>query len=226
MRPVALLCLFLCFVACPAVSRADEDAKAVFERATALFALHKFGEAAVTFEKAFELRPDPAILYNAAQAHRLAGNKTRALELYDSLLRLYADKFKRAEINQHIAELRQAIDADRRVASSPPVTTLPSAAAKVPESHPLPPPAQPSTVGTVAPPPEATNPTPLEATSPKIVEPQSVSTHREPITKRRWFWGVVAGGAAIVIAGATVGIVLGTSKTVPPTPTFGSVRGN
>ena len=47
--------------------------------------------AADNYEKAFALKPDPAVLYNAAQAHRLAGNKQRALDLYQSYLRMYGN---------------------------------------------------------------------------------------------------------------------------------------
>jgi hypothetical protein len=71
-----------------------------------------------------------------------------------------------------------------------------------------------------------TPPAPVEPTpAPALVETRPTE-ERPPLTKRRWFWGVVAGGAALVIAGVTVGIVVGASKTVPPTPSFGSVRGN
>jgi tetratricopeptide (TPR) repeat protein len=98
-----------------ATARAQEDAKTLFERGTALFALHKFGDAAVVFEHAFELKPDPAILYNAAQAHRLASHSARALELYESLLKLYGSKLSnREEIVDHIKQLRAAVDAEQR----------------------------------------------------------------------------------------------------------------
>ena len=79
-------------------ARGEDAGKALFERAQAQFALHHFDEAAALFEKSFEQRPDPALLYNAAQAHRLAGNKRRALELYESLLRQYGDRLNRAEL--------------------------------------------------------------------------------------------------------------------------------
>ena len=54
------------------------------DKATAAFAFNRYAVAAENYEKAFELKPDPAVLYNAAQAHRLAGNKERALDLYQS----------------------------------------------------------------------------------------------------------------------------------------------
>jgi Tetratricopeptide repeat len=193
-------------------ARGDEDARAVFDRGTALFALHHFAEAAAAYEKAFELRPDPAILYNAAQAHRLAGNKQRALDLYQSLLRLYgAQLSNRAEIDGHVRQLGVALEAERRAIRSPPV---------VPKPRPMD--SRPTTTRT---PPTETNANAnvsVSATAP----PVELAVVRTPVTKRRWFWPVVGVGIAAVVAGVTVGIVLGSTKTVPPSASFGAVRGN
>jgi hypothetical protein len=251
---------------------AEEDAKKVFERGTALFALHRFAEAALAYEKAFELRPDPAILYNAAQAHRLASNKPRALELYQSLLRLYGGQLdNRAEIEGHVAQLRTAIAAEQRAASSPPATVatpsrtpaaqppparVTAAPAKATPAPAAPAKATPAPARVTAPPPRvavaaretratpketpsAPRETPIAPPPPQAATPPHVETSvtsptlvvsapppRQPIRRKPWLWGVIAGGAALVIAGATVGIVLGTSKTVPPTPTFGTAQGN
>src|SRR5438876_12391154 len=75
-----------------------EEARAYVEKATAEYALNKYAAAAENFEKAFELKPDPALLYNAAQSYRLAGKTERALALYESFLRVYPKEKKRAEI--------------------------------------------------------------------------------------------------------------------------------
>ena len=89
-----------------------EEARDYLDRANGAFALNHFVEAADNYEKAFALKPDPAVLYNAAQAHRLAGNKQRALDLYQSYLRMYGTD-RRAEIEKHIENLKQAIEKDR-----------------------------------------------------------------------------------------------------------------
>src|SRR6185436_3385744 len=101
-----------------------EEAREYLDKATAAFALNRYAVAAENYEKAFELKPDAAVLYNAAQAYRLAGNKERALDLYQSYLRMYGDD-KRAEIEKHIANLKQAIERDHAVATSPPTGTAP-----------------------------------------------------------------------------------------------------
>ncbi len=203
-RPALRLLLLLALVAAPARARAEEDAKTLYKRGTALFALRKFEAAAALYEKAFELHNEPAILYNAAQAYRLAGNKARALELYQSLLQIYGSGFPNAaEASQHIKNLRKAIDADRHAAGSPPVVPM-----NVPKtSEPPPPPA-------VVAPPAA------------VIATSTAPPPTKPLTRRGWFWGVVAGSAAVVVAGVAVGVVLGTAKTVPPTPTFGTIQGD
>src|SRR5262245_52817551 len=95
------------------VARAEEDARAYNERAEAAYALGRYGDAAQYYEKAFELKPQPALLYNAAQAHRLAGNKQRALLLYRNYLRVYAGKIpNRKEVEGHLTALQAAIDSD------------------------------------------------------------------------------------------------------------------
>jgi hypothetical protein len=185
--------------------RADEDAKAFYRRATAAFALHHYSDAASAYEKAFELTGDPAVLYNAAQSHRLAGNKERALDLYRSVIKLYGGKLpNQREIHEHIRRLEIAIEAERRATNSPPVVPGPTTPPPVAE----PPAAQPAPSLVVEKPPE--KPTP----------------EKPPVTKRRWFWPVVGTGIAVVVAGVTVGIVLGTSKTVSPQASFGVDRGN
>jgi hypothetical protein len=176
------------------MARADEDAKAVFTRGMTLFGQHQFAAAAAAFERSFELVPDPAILYNAAQAHRLAGNNRRALELYESLMRIYGDRIgEHQQILEHVRELRAIVAAEPQ----------PAAGVAVPIA----------------------TPPPLHAATPSdTLATATVKTTPQP--RRRWIWGVVAGSAALVIAGVTVGIVLGTRHPTPPPATFGMVAGN
>ncbi len=92
-----------------------EDAKAHFRQGTGYFALTRYGDAAREYEAAFALTPDPALLYNAAQAHRLAGNKQRAFDLYSSYLRVYGSRIhNREDVERRIADLQHEIDADAK----------------------------------------------------------------------------------------------------------------
>jgi len=122
-------------------SDADE-ARAYHEKAKAAFALSHYAQAAEFFEKAFELKADPALLYNAAQSHRLAGNKQRALTLYQNYLHVYGRDERRPQIEMRIDELKKAIEKDRSEvpvpppAGWPPGTTGPSAGGKAGASTP------------------------------------------------------------------------------------------
>src|SRR3954469_8851968 len=119
MRSRMMACLAAFLLVGPAIARsADADdtelARGYVEKATAAYALNKYAVAAENFEKAFELKPDPALLYNAAQPYRLGGNKERALALYESYLRVYGKKGSgREQIETRIRELKQAIQHDR-----------------------------------------------------------------------------------------------------------------
>src|SRR5256885_5820039 len=65
------------------------EAKAHWERGVTAYGLGRFAIAAQEYEAAYELKPQPSLLYNAAQAHRLAGHKAKALLLYQLCVRLY-----------------------------------------------------------------------------------------------------------------------------------------
>jgi hypothetical protein len=191
-----------------------EDARAYVEKATAEFALTKYAPAAEDFEKAFELKPDPALLYNAAQSHRLAGNKERALALYRNYLRLYAPREKRPEIEARISELERAIAHDKAIESKPPNGTEPFTAPPGAGSQPpaSPPPVT-SPLPTVAPPPTG---------APALVAQPAPTVGQESVFKRPWFWIVVAGGVAAAVG---VGIALG-SGSKDPSPSIGRINGN
>ena len=167
-------------------------ARAHYDKATAAYALGRYGDAATEFERAFTLKPDPAILYNAAQATRLAGKKERALELYRSYLRVYGRRAEHApDVDWHIGELEKVIESDpsggarRRAARVSrrrrprPVTTRRAsrsrrrrASSLVAEGH------------------------PWRATS-------------VPVYQRWWFWT----GAGAIVAGAIVGIALASRRS-------------
>ena len=100
-------------VAAQAADQGKGDAKRLYEEATAAFGLGRYAEAAQRYEGAFALKPDPALLYDAAQAYRLAGNKVRALELYRNYLRLYPDRSNADDARNHVAALRRAIEDER-----------------------------------------------------------------------------------------------------------------
>jgi tetratricopeptide (TPR) repeat protein len=188
-----------------------ETPKELYERATAAFALQNYEEAAALYEKAFGLRPDPALLYNAAQAHRMGGNKVRALKLYQSYLKLYPDHVaNRVEVEKHIVHLKAAIASDEASASAPP--TVPRPVSPDPRSL------------------EPTTPEPAPA-PPIAVAPVTVAAAPapadKPVWKKPWFWGVVAGAVVVVGVGVGLGVGLGTASSPhDPSPTVGTLQAN
>jgi hypothetical protein len=96
------------------------DAKAHYDRATAAYGLSRFNEAGTEFEAAYECKPQPALLFDAAQAHRQGGNKQRALELFENYLHVYGPTATNG------ADVQKIID-QLRVETAPPPTPPPAA---------------------------------------------------------------------------------------------------
>src|SRR5262245_29701176 len=122
MRSLLVFAL-LCLAASPAAADI-EAAKTHFKRGLSFYALGEYTKAAAEYEAAFEIEPDSALLYNAAQAHRLAGNKQRAILLYQNYVRLFPSVRNRREVERQIVALNAAIEADRRTATAPPIEPL------------------------------------------------------------------------------------------------------
>jgi tetratricopeptide (TPR) repeat protein len=114
-----------------------EAARQHYERATAAYALGNFAEAALSYEKAFEQKPDPALLYNAAQAHRRAGNRTRAVELYRSFLQVFPRADNREVAERHLRELERAAELEAQAAAPPPLLAAPPPPAVAPPATPV-----------------------------------------------------------------------------------------
>jgi tetratricopeptide (TPR) repeat protein len=171
------------------------------KEATAAFALGHYAEAAEAFEKAFRQEPEAALLYNAAQAHRLAGNKERALTLYENYMRVYGNKEKRAEVQSRIDELKAAIDHDSQVRTRPPNEPEPVAPA-APVS-PIPARRPPPVVASVPPEPL---PEP-ERAPPMLTAPPgpSPSEADHPSTSRVWLWTLLG---VVVVGGAVAGLLV------------------
>lgn len=211
----------------------SKDARRIYDEATAAFGLGRYGEAAEKYEAAFSLRPDPALLYNAAQAYRLAGNKARALELYRNYVRLYPEGTNAEDARSHVAVLKKAIQ-DERLPTSPPLAPAPTPT-RAPSAPPPSSAAPPSTppVATMPPPVETTMPVaaPLPSAPPPAADtnvpmvsaPGQAGDEQKPLTRQTWFWVVV--GAAAVLVGTTV-ILLATRGESFPDATLGQARGN
>jgi tetratricopeptide (TPR) repeat protein len=223
----------------------EEEARGYLDKATAAYALNKYSVAAENFEKAFELKPDPALLYNAAQAWRLAGNKERALALYESYLRVYPANDKRSTVEARIKDLRQAIEREKAVVNQPPNNTLPIGSAGTnsppayapnattpPASPPqtMPPPketqpVQPVQVAQATPPPSAPPPTEASSSNPTMLtQNASPPAENTPLTKKPLFW-VGVGGGVVAVTVIILVLALGGGEN-PASASLGRASGN
>jgi tetratricopeptide (TPR) repeat protein len=207
-----------------AAGSSSKDARRIYDEATAAFGLGRYAEAAEKYEAAFSLRPDPALLYNAAQSYRLAGNKGRALELYRNYVRLYPDGTNAEDARTHVAALKKAIE-DERASSAPPVAPARVPTAPPPPSMPpsaaMPPPVE-TPIPAAAPLPSAPPPA-AETNVAMVSRPGPAGDEQTPLTRQTWFW--VAVGVAAVLVGTTV-VLLATRGEKFPDATLGQAEGN
>jgi hypothetical protein len=201
---IGVVCLLLSTVTAGRALAADQSAD-LEQKATTAFALGRYAEAANDFERAYEASPQPALLYNTAQAYRLAGNKERALTLYQNYLRVYGSREKRAEVESWIAQLTTAIERDRVAATKPRDEMEHAAAAPAPV---VPPVAQ----------------APSEPAPPALVaKPSEGAPESRPLVSRPWFWATIGGA---VVAGVIVAVLVASGGAKDPMPSLGTAKGN
>jgi tetratricopeptide (TPR) repeat protein len=112
-----IACTLLATVA-PAPAHAGDDttraAREHFNRGRKLYDLQRFPEAAAEYEKAYELRDDPSLLFNIGQAYRGAGEAQKALGFYRAFLRRVPDAPNAAITRTLIEDLRKTLDEQRK----------------------------------------------------------------------------------------------------------------
>jgi tetratricopeptide (TPR) repeat protein len=108
-------------------ARADDAATARehYQKGTSFYDLGRYAEAIKEFEAAYEIKNDPALLYNLAQSHRLAGNSEQALHFYRTYLRYVPNAKNRAEIEDRIKQLEQLVAQKNATQTAPPNQTIP-----------------------------------------------------------------------------------------------------
>ena len=133
-------------------------AKEHYTRGTSFYDLGKYDDAIREFEAAYQLKNDPAFLYNLAQSYRQAGNHERAVHFYKTYLRYVPNAKNRADIEDKIKTEEQLI-------AKGPGTTSPATTTPPPTTPTPPPPGSTTTTPplggdqpTVAVPPPATPP--------------------------------------------------------------------
>jgi tetratricopeptide (TPR) repeat protein len=113
----------------PSTAVADDASRVAmdhFHRGTRAYDLGHFTEAAAEYEKAYEAKENPALLYNLGQAYRGAGEHQKALNAYRAYLRNAPDAGNRDEVAHFIEALKHSIEVEKAAKEKPPVGTLPA----------------------------------------------------------------------------------------------------
>ena len=133
---LALLGLLLA-VGAPATARAQDttSAREHYQRGTSFYDLGRYADAIQEFEAAYEIKNDPALLYNRLQSYRLAGNSEQALHFYRTYLRYVPKAPNRAEIESRIAQLEQLVAQKNAAQTTPPNQAIPPGATSPPTSE-------------------------------------------------------------------------------------------
>src|SRR4051812_22706053 len=182
MRIAAAIVLLLGLAGVARAQDADADAaRQHYKAATGHFAVGEFAEAAAEYEAAFKLHQDPALLFNAAQSRRLAGDNQKALVLYKNFLHLYPSSPQLPAVKEQIDKLQEVVAAEQKAKTSPPTTTV------EPKNEP------PAT--TTTPPATTTSP----ATTPPPTSDTASANEKPPFWKKRWFWTAVGGVVVLAV---------------------------
>jgi tetratricopeptide (TPR) repeat protein len=116
--------------------------RALYQEGARLYNLGQYEEAVRAFEAAYAISGAKPLLFNIAQALRLAGPShcERALRTYEAYLREDAAASNRDEVEERIAEMRRCVERAREADAAqrpsepkpPPVDTPPAPAARPP----------------------------------------------------------------------------------------------
>jgi tetratricopeptide (TPR) repeat protein len=109
------------------------DARRLYAEGKAEYAQGHYEQAIALFEQSYSLSESPALLFNMAQAHRLAGptHCADARKLYQSYLEAFPDAENRREVEERIKELGTCPEAPPAAAPQPTPPPAASAAAPV-----------------------------------------------------------------------------------------------
>jgi tetratricopeptide (TPR) repeat protein len=124
----------------------EARARELNRRGMSKYELGDLPEALSLFKRAYEIHPEPRILFNIAQTHRKGRDYALALDAYRAYLRNMPDAPNRALVEERLGELEELLAAQKASDEKPPDGVTP---APEPATEPLAPePMPPSTVGT------------------------------------------------------------------------------
>jgi tetratricopeptide (TPR) repeat protein len=124
--PFSTVLAFFTFLAISTIAGAHEfeGAREHFRRGTNAFNLGHYLEAVKEYEAAYQIKEDPALLFNIGQSYRLAGQNEAAVRVYKSFLHQAPGSPLRNQVEQRIAELQRLIEPQRKMQEAPPEGVL------------------------------------------------------------------------------------------------------
>ena len=208
----AVLLNALLYLIQPQEARASEF-REHYEHGVKLYEAGDFESSIKEFQAAYTIKQLPKLLLNIGQAHRKLGHARDALGFYEFYLRVEPDPKPeiKVELERYIVQTKAMLAAAEkmkaqqsavepesaadRLADKDKDKNSPAGAASVTDKTTGSAPAEPSTAAASAVP------------NSDLVTP---ARDEKPVTKKKWFWGVIGGSAAVVTAAVVVGAVLGT----------------
>jgi tetratricopeptide (TPR) repeat protein len=124
-----------------------DEVKLHYQRATRAYDLQKYPEAIDEYQKAYEISGDPPMLYNIAQAYRLANQPREAAQYYRRFLQRMPNAKNREDVERKIADQEKLAEQRKKLepVAPPPAPTKapPIVEVKPPVEVPVTPPAPP-----------------------------------------------------------------------------------
>jgi tetratricopeptide (TPR) repeat protein len=126
-----LVALSLALAISSGVARADDEersraaAREHYARGTSFFDLGHYDDAISEYDQAYQAKNEPSLLYNIAQANRLAGHAVTALRFYKVYLTKVPHAANRDEVLVKITMLEKLVEQQRRSQSIPPDQAMP-----------------------------------------------------------------------------------------------------
>ena len=120
-----------------------DEVKLHYQRATRAYDLQKYQEAIDEYQKAYEISGDPPMLYNIAQAYRLAEQPGEAARYYRRFLQRMPNAHNREDVERKIADQERMAEQQRKKAEAvtpPPPPPPPTKPPPIVEVKPPPPP--------------------------------------------------------------------------------------
>src|SRR5512140_395048 len=103
--PMIRAAIFLVVIAARAAAADVTDAERLYTEGQAAYDAQRYDDAIAAWDKSYALSHLPGLVFNLAQAHRLAGHCTKAVDAYHRFLQLDPKAEERPQAEQFLHEL-------------------------------------------------------------------------------------------------------------------------